>query len=49
MSVKWPGKITSAFPSSDPFPALILFVTGMEEREVGINPILSPEAFRVRE
>lgn len=47
--MKWPGKISSAFPSSEPFPALILFVTSMEERGVGSNPILSPETFRVKE
>lgn len=48
MSTKWPGKTASSLPSSEPFPALILLVTGMEEKEVGTNPILSPEAFRVR-
>ena len=46
--MKWPGKTASALPSSEPFTALILLITGMEEREVGTNPTLSPNAFRVR-
>lgn len=46
--MKWPGKTASAFPSSEPSPALILLITGMKERELDTNPILSPKAFRVR-